>query len=82
LDPLLPFKLPRNRIDRLASIILNGFLPFFRYWKPCDRSLKKKIIALHAHTRAHNLWEQDMVVQIDANTFDVLVVKYVSSGDS
>jgi hypothetical protein len=61
-------------IDRLASIIINDFLPFFRHWRPRNRPLNKLIIALH--TKAHNLWEQDMVIQIDQNTFDVRVVKY------
>ncbi|KAJ7645288.1 hypothetical protein B0H17DRAFT_840513, partial [Mycena rosella] len=51
-----------KRIDRLAVIILNDFLRFFRYWSPRDRPLNQRIIALH--TNAHNLWEQDRVVQV------------------
>ncbi|KAJ7640529.1 hypothetical protein B0H17DRAFT_884651, partial [Mycena rosella] len=51
-----------KRIDRLAVIILNDFLRFFQYWSPRDRPLNQRIIALH--TNAHNLWEQDRVVQV------------------
>ncbi|KAJ7628102.1 hypothetical protein B0H17DRAFT_1150757 [Mycena rosella] len=66
-----------KRIDRLAVIILNDFLRFFRYWSPCDRPLNQRIIALH--TNAHNLWEQDRVVQVAEDTFDVEVVNEAGS---
>ncbi|KAJ7743233.1 hypothetical protein DFH07DRAFT_979671 [Mycena maculata] len=48
-----------KRIDRLASIILNDHLPFFRYFPTVHRPLRKEIVALHQE--ANRLWERDLV---------------------
>ncbi|KAI0705560.1 hypothetical protein C8Q76DRAFT_819788 [Earliella scabrosa] len=48
-----------KRLDRLATIILHDFFPYFQYWGPDERAMpieQRKLNAL-----AHQLWEDDLV---------------------
>ncbi|KAJ7825504.1 hypothetical protein B0H14DRAFT_3726674 [Mycena olivaceomarginata] len=48
-----------KRIDRLASIILNDFLPYFRYFETPTRPEPRQM--LETSLDAHSLWESDLV---------------------
>lgn len=66
-----------TRIDRLASIILNEHLPFFRYFETPNRPTSKAIIELNQ--AANRVWERDMVQATPGhvNHFTVSRVEYV-----
>ncbi|KAJ7206943.1 hypothetical protein C8J57DRAFT_1258304 [Mycena rebaudengoi] len=61
-----------KRIDRLASIILNDFLPFYRYWNPVDRNPPREFVDLHM--QAHTLGESGMVSAVGKDIFEVDIV--------
>ncbi|KAI0744700.1 hypothetical protein C8Q76DRAFT_605694, partial [Earliella scabrosa] len=58
-----------KRIDRLAIIILNDFLPFFRVWNPDDESETRAILELNH--RAYHLWSGDLVSPNPDGSFTV-----------
>lgn len=57
-----------NSIDRLASIILNDHLPYFRYFQTPTRPEAREVREMNLN--AHALWEGDLVR--DASTAESL----------
>ncbi|KAJ7465961.1 hypothetical protein FB451DRAFT_1402372 [Mycena latifolia] len=51
-----------KRIDKLADVVLNHHLPFFRFFSTPDRPRREDITALH--NEANRLWEKNMVQAI------------------
>ncbi|KAJ7780291.1 hypothetical protein DFH07DRAFT_950332 [Mycena maculata] len=64
-------------IDRLASIILNDFLPFFCYWSPCDRPLNKEIIAMHTNT-----FDVEVAKHVVENTITIFLLLNTQYSDN
>ncbi|EED82568.1 predicted protein [Postia placenta Mad-698-R] len=60
-----------KRIDRLASIILNDYLPFYRFWQPEHRALPAEVVQMNR--LAHLIWETQSVIQTGPHTYDVIV---------
>ncbi|KAJ7129873.1 hypothetical protein C8R43DRAFT_957352 [Mycena crocata] len=54
-----------KRIDRLAAVILNDFLPYYQYWRPKDRNPPKDIIEMHFN--AYTLWDRGAVTVVRDN---------------
>lgn len=65
------------RIDRLASTVLDDFLPYYQYWRPRDRTVSKDVINLHFE--AYTLWDTGAVSEIEPNLYGVQVIQYVST---
>jgi hypothetical protein len=67
-----------NRINRLASIILNDFLPYFRYFATPTWPEPRQM--LETSLDAHSLWESDLVQAVTtaeaAQAYTVSRVKY------
>ncbi|KAJ6488108.1 hypothetical protein C8R47DRAFT_1276561 [Mycena vitilis] len=60
-----------KRIDRLASIILNDHLPYFRYFATPNRPEAQEVREMNLD--AHTLWENDMVQDVSTT---VLAQRY------
>ncbi|KAJ7774066.1 hypothetical protein B0H16DRAFT_1880520 [Mycena metata] len=58
-----------KRIDRLASHILNDFLPYYQYWRPADRQPAQEMLELHRS--AYALWDRSAVRQLGPNQYAV-----------
>ncbi|KAJ7185884.1 hypothetical protein C8R46DRAFT_1207993 [Mycena filopes] len=52
-----------KRIDRLASIILNDFLPYYQYWRPRDRAPSDEVV--QRHLAAYRAWDAGAVREIE-----------------
>ena len=64
-------RLPR-RLDRLCSIILNDFLPYYRHWRTDNRAVPQAV--LERDRLAHHLWENNFVTaNPDGNSYTVIV---------
>ncbi|KAJ6609158.1 hypothetical protein B0H10DRAFT_1954814 [Mycena sp. CBHHK59/15] len=58
-----------KRIDRLASIILNDFLPYYQYWRPRDHKPSQDV--LDRHFEAHTLWDRGSVREVEPDVYMV-----------
>ncbi|RPD63945.1 hypothetical protein L227DRAFT_496300 [Lentinus tigrinus ALCF2SS1-6] len=54
-----------KRIDRLAVIILNDFLPFYRIWQPEDQAHNRAILDLNH--QAYLMWTNNLVTPMDSS---------------
>ncbi|KAJ7893906.1 hypothetical protein B0H14DRAFT_2334605, partial [Mycena olivaceomarginata] len=61
-----------KRIDRLASHVLNDWLPYYQYWRPPNRPLDRELIELH-HA-AYTLWDWGAVRRLEPDRYGVDVI--------
>ncbi|KAK7001644.1 hypothetical protein R3P38DRAFT_3216571 [Favolaschia claudopus] len=66
-----------KRIDRLALIVLNSFLPYFQSWRPPDRPVRDDVLAMHQE--AYSLWDRGAIRIVNEVKYKVVeVVEQIS----
>ena len=64
-----------GRIDRLGSILINDFLPYYRHWPFNEPRWSKAFIELTR--QGHDIWASNWVYQSKDHAYKVLSLKYV-----
>lgn len=54
-----------TRIDRLASILLNDFLPHYRFWSWKESRPSKQFVVVTR--QGHDFWSADNVIPVKRN---------------
>jgi hypothetical protein len=63
------FLIPCARIDRLVTIIVEDFLPYYRYWPPGQ---SRPAYSLMRITReGHDLWAADNIAYLERHKYKV-----------
>jgi hypothetical protein len=65
-----------ERIDRLAGIILNEWFLFYKHW-PSEAKHPPPELEQAIFT-SHQIWEEEMVTEIDSGTFRVMEPRWVN----
>jgi hypothetical protein len=64
-----------DRIDRLAAIMMNEWLPYYQYWAGSER--KEPAWLQEMNFQAHQLWDCGLVTHTGTHKYEVYEIKYV-----